>query len=130
MAHCYAHNYDELEDLRAKIEEMPKFNQVEVLRILSKSSNITLNENKYGTHINLTDLSPEVIYSLKTYMQYVTTQESDLSNIEKQKEEFKNIYFSKDNKDNLKRTSILPFTTGNGNGYASASASDGINTTS
>ena len=102
-------NYDELEELRAKIELMPKFNQVEVLRILSKHSNITLNENKYGTHINLTDLEEEVVDSLKVYIHYVATQESDLSNIEKQKEVFKSIYFSKDNKDNIKRTTTTTY---------------------
>jgi aspartyl aminopeptidase len=80
---------------------MPKFNQVEVLRILSKDETVTLNENKYGTFINLTELPLEIIDNLKTYIKYVNTQELNLNELEKQKEEFKNIYFAKDNKDNL-----------------------------
>ena len=93
--------YNELNLIREKIESMPKFNQVEVLRILSKDETVTLNENKYGTFINLTELPLEIIDNLKTYIKYVNTQELNLNELEKQKEEFKNIYFAKDNKDNL-----------------------------
>jgi hypothetical protein len=82
---------------------MPKFNQVEVLRILSKDTTITLNENKYGTFINLTELPESMIDNLKNYINYVNTQEHNLNQLEKQKEEFKNIYFTKDNKDNLEK---------------------------
>ena len=35
------------------------------------------------------------------YINYVNTQECNLNELEKQKEEFKNIYFTKDNKDNI-----------------------------
>ena len=47
---------NELNLIRDKIELLPKFNQVEILRIFSKHADITLNENKYGVHINLTDI--------------------------------------------------------------------------
>ena len=40
-----------------------------------------------------------MITELSNYILYVNTQETDLHNIEKQKESFKNIYFTKDNKD-------------------------------
>ena len=96
--------YGGLEELRTQIEALPKFNQVEVLRILSKHSDITLNENKYGTHINMSDLQPSIIQLLQNYLSYVSTQESDLRDIEKQKEEFKVTYFSKDNKETSKMT--------------------------
>jgi len=92
---------NELNIIREKIETMPKFNQVEILRILSKNNNVTLNENKYGVHINLSELPDEMIENLKVYINYVNTQELNLNKLEKQKEEFKNIYFTKDNKDNL-----------------------------
>jgi hypothetical protein len=91
---------NELSLIRDKIEAMTKFNQVEVLRILNKHQNVTLNENKYGVHINLTDLPSEIINELKIYINYVNTQEINLNNIEQQKENFKSIYFAKDNKDN------------------------------
>jgi len=90
---------NELIFIRDKIELMNKFNQVEVLRVLHNHKNVTLNENKYGIHINLTELSKDIINELKTYINYVNTQEINLNSIEQQKESFKNIYFTKDNKD-------------------------------
>ena len=91
---------NELSLIRDKIESMTKFNQVEVLRMLHKHKSVTLNENKYGIHINLTDLSSDIINELKMYMNYVNTQEINLNFLEQQKENFKSIYFAKDNKDN------------------------------
>jgi hypothetical protein len=90
---------NELTSVRDIIESMSKFNQVEVLRLLSKHKCVTLNENKYGVHINLSDLTKDIVYELKMYINYVNTQEINLNSIEKQKEDFKNIYFTKDNKD-------------------------------
>ena len=89
----------ELNYIRESIENMNKFNQVEVLRILNNNKEVTLNENKYGVHINLSELQKDILNDLITYINYVNTQESNLNEIEKQKETFKNIYFTKDNKD-------------------------------
>jgi hypothetical protein len=89
----------ELDYIRETIESMNKFNQIEVLRIMHKHSEITLNENKYGVHINLSELKNEIIEELNNYIKYVNTQEVTLHQAEKQKESFKNIYFAKDNKD-------------------------------
>uniref|UniRef100_A0A6C0HWL2 NET domain-containing protein n=1 Tax=viral metagenome TaxID=1070528 RepID=A0A6C0HWL2_9ZZZZ len=99
----------ELNTIREKIESMSKFNQIEVLRILSKRKNVTLNENKYGIHINLTEIEPSIIDELKVYINYVNAQELNLNEMELQKEEFKNTYFTKDkpkdNKDNATKNS-------------------------
>ena len=92
----------ELNYIRETIENMNKFNQIEVLRILSKHKDIILNENKYGIHINLSELDKEVINELNVYIQYVNTQEQTLNSIEKQKEDYRNTYFSKDIKDSNK----------------------------
>lgn len=89
----------ELDYIREIIEGMNKFNQIEVLRILNKHKDIILNENKYGVHINLSEVKTEVIDELNNFIQYVNAQETNLHDIEKQKENFKNIYFTKDNKD-------------------------------
>jgi hypothetical protein len=91
---------NELNQIRDKIETMPKFNQIEILRILSKRNDVTLNENKYGIHINLTDVDKSIIYEIKVYIDYINAQEINLCEIEHQKEQFINTYFSKDNKDN------------------------------
>jgi hypothetical protein len=84
---------------------MNKFNQVEVLRILNNDKEVTLNENKYGVHVNLSELKTEVVEEIVLYIKYVTTQEINLNRVEQEKEEYKNIYFMKDNKDNGKHVS-------------------------
>jgi hypothetical protein len=90
----------ELNLIRDSIESMNKYNQIEVLRILSKHNYVTLNENKYGVHVNLSDLKKDTIDELNIYINYVDKQEITLHQIEKQKETFKNTYFTKDNKEN------------------------------
>lgn len=92
----------ELNYIRETIENMNKFNQIEVLRILNRHSSVTLNENKYGVHINLSELPKNIIDEMTTYIKYVTTQELTLNSIEKQKEAYRNTYFSKDIKDKSK----------------------------
>jgi hypothetical protein len=92
----------ELNYIREIIENMNKFNQIQVLKILNKHKEVTLNENKYGIHINLSELSREIIDKLSDYIKYVNTQEKTLNSIEQQKETYRNTYFSKDIKDNAK----------------------------
>jgi hypothetical protein len=95
-----------LNNIREKIENMSKFNQIEILRILTKHEDVTINENKYGIHVNLSDLHYSILDELAIYINYVTTQEIELNNVEKQKEDYKNIYFIKDNKDNKENLCI------------------------
>ena len=94
------YSVSELNYIRETIEHMNKFNQVEILRILSSHSNVTLNENNYGIHINLSELDKDIINELSVYINYVNTQEKTLNLVEKQKEDYKNTYFAKDIKDN------------------------------
>ena len=72
------------------------------LRILNKNNSVTLNENKYGIHINLSEVKSEILEELNTYIKYVNAQEITLNAIEQKKEDYKNTYFSKDIKDNNK----------------------------
>jgi hypothetical protein len=92
----------ELNYIRESIENMNKFNQVEILRLLSKYKDVTLNENKYGIHINLSELKKELLDEIIIYINYVNTQEVALHQIEKEKEDYKNTYFTKDIKDKNK----------------------------
>lgn len=94
------YSVSELNYIRDMIQNMSKFNQVEVLRILTKHKDITLNENKYGIHVNLTDIHKEILDEITSYINYVKTQEITLKNVEQKKAEYKNTYFSKDIKDN------------------------------
>jgi hypothetical protein len=93
-------NLADLNTIRESIENMSKFNQIEILRILTNHKEVIINENKYGIHINLSELSSNIIRDLFVYVNYVNAQEIELNNIEKQKQDYKNNYFLKDNKDN------------------------------
>jgi hypothetical protein len=93
-----------LNRIRESIENMSKFNQIEVLRILTKHNEVIINENKYGIHINLSELDKSILDELFVYIKYVNTQEIELNNVEKQKQDYKNNYFLKDNKDNTSNT--------------------------
>ena len=96
------YSVSELNYLRESIENMNKFNQVEVLRIFLKHKEVMLNENKYGIHINLSELKKEVLDELTVYIKYVNAQESNLNIAEQQKADYRNTYFTKDIKDKNK----------------------------
>ena len=93
------YNFNKLNYIREQIEQMSKFNQIEILRILSNNKDVIINENKYGIHINLSELEHNVLNELMTYIKYVNTQEIYLNNVEQEKEKYKNTFFLKDNKD-------------------------------
>ena len=93
------YDYTKINYIRDQIENMTKFNQIEVLRILTKNKEVIINENKYGIHINLSELNPSVVNEMMMYVKYVNAQESYLNNFEKEKEKYKNTYFLKDNKE-------------------------------
>jgi hypothetical protein len=96
------YSVSELNYLRESIENMNKFNQIEVLRILHNHDSVILNENKYGVHVNLSDLKKEILDELAIYIKYVNTQESTLNIDEKQKSDYRNTFFVKDIKDSAK----------------------------
>lgn len=83
-----------LKELKERIEKMPKYHQIEILRILSKCEGVCLNENSNGTFVNLTEQTNEVIDKLVNYSKYVEEQQLTLSNIEKEKKNLENTFFS------------------------------------
>ncbi len=105
MSEINDYNYNEafgkINNMRDVIENMTKFNQIEILRILTNHKEVIINENKYGIHINLSELNDTILGELLAYITYVNAQETELNNIEQQKQSYKDIYFVKDNKDNI-----------------------------
>lgn len=91
---------NKLEFMREQLEKMSQFNQVEALRIIARNKNVTINENRYGSHINLSELDYILLNELSQYIKYVNTQEQYLNSAEQEKEKYKSTYFVKDNKDN------------------------------
>ena len=87
------YDYTKLNYIREQIENMSKFNQIEILRIITKHPTVIINENRYGIHINLGELETTIIDELDVYIKYVNTQETYLNNIEKEKEKYKNTFF-------------------------------------
>lgn len=83
-----------LSNIKTQIEDMSKFNQIEVLKILV-SNKVDVNENKYGVHVNLTELSPEIIGELEAFITHINKQEALLNSVEQEKEKYKSTYFSK-----------------------------------
>jgi hypothetical protein len=82
-----------LNTIKEKIEKMDKYHQIEILRILSNCTEVTLNENNNGTFINLTELSTETIKELEKYTDYVNEQQKQLKDVEKEKEQLEEKFF-------------------------------------
>lgn len=78
--------------LKEKLESLPVFHQIEILRILH-SKNTNLNENKNGIFINITKLSDSSLVQLEDYINYVNAQEKHLSEFEEQKKFITKEYF-------------------------------------
>jgi len=80
-------------ELRDTIEAMNKHNQIEALRIFT-THGVTVNENKYGIHINLSEVSQDILITLNKFVQYIHMQEKTIDEGEKQKDEYKRMLLS------------------------------------
>ena len=80
--------------LKERIENMSKYHQVEVLRILTQLPNVICNENKNGTFVNLTGQPNKVIDALDCYVRYVDEQQKQLITIENEKSFIEQQFFS------------------------------------
>ena len=89
----FTNTINQLTFLRESIENMNKFNQIEILRILKNDDTVILNENKYGVHVNLSELNNENLEQMFNYVKYVNAQRVSLDTAEKQKEMFKFIFY-------------------------------------
>ena len=96
-------NIENLENIKTYIENLSKFHQIEILKILSKNL-CKINENKSGVYVNLSFLSNETLKEIKEYIHYIKEQEESFNTMEYQKEEFKNAFFIDKDKDNKEET--------------------------
>jgi hypothetical protein len=81
-------NEAKLEFIKSSIESMGKQQHIEVLGILKKHENVTINENRNGVYINLSFLPEDVVCDLENYIRFIQEQEQNLSSVETQKKEF------------------------------------------
>lgn len=86
---------ENIHSLKECIEQMPKYHQVEILRILTSNS-VYLNENNNGTFVNLTELDDKIIQLLENYAKYVKEQQTHISKIENEKDRLKVLLKGKD----------------------------------
>tara|TARA_Y100001935_G_scaffold202145_1_gene170599 strand:+ start:491 stop:781 length:291 start_codon:yes stop_codon:yes gene_type:complete len=87
-----------LQELKDRIEKMESYHQIEILRILVNTHGLSINENKNGTFINLTEVGDETIAELLNYVAYVDEQTQQLELVESEKSHIQETFF-KDNKD-------------------------------
>ena len=92
MANNYKMTID-LNCLKEKIENLSKFHQIEILKILKSETSCTLNENKNGVFVNLSYLPLETIKKIDYFLSYINNQEKELEKIETQKKEFHENFF-------------------------------------
>lgn len=88
---------NDLIQMKNEIEECSKIHQIEILRILSGDSSITLNENNNGIFVNLTDVSDDIVKKIKEYLLYVDKQKMGLIQLENVKNDLKNEFFNDKN---------------------------------
>jgi hypothetical protein len=79
--------------LKERIEFMPKYHQIEILRLLNNAASVKKNENNNGTFVNLTEQSKEVLIELEKYANYVDDQQKHLNKVENEKELLEKTFF-------------------------------------
>lgn len=84
----------DLNTIKDKIEGLSKNHQLEILSILKNTTGVKLNENKNGVFVNMSFLSRETLVELEKYVKYVCDQEKTLNDLEIQKQDFKNTFFT------------------------------------
>jgi hypothetical protein len=95
------YNIESLETMKNKIENMDKYHQIEILKILTKNK-CKINENKSGVFVNLSFLQENAIAEIVNYIEYIGQQEKTIKQMECQKQEFENSFFvEKEDKDNV-----------------------------
>ena len=80
--------------LKERIELMPKYHQIEILRILNNDNSVKKNENNNGTFVNLTEQNKEVLNNLDKYANYVDDQQKHLNKVECEKERIEKTFFN------------------------------------
>ena len=84
----------DLNVIKDKIERLGKNHQLEILSILKNTAGVKLNENKNGVFVNMSFLSRETLIKLEKYVKYICDQEKTLNDLEIQKQDFKNTFFT------------------------------------
>ena len=83
---------EDLNNIKAKIENMDKVHHIEILKILLSEESNYVNENNNGIFVNLSDLKDNTIQKLKDYIIYFNKQQNQLINLENKKKKIENLF--------------------------------------
>jgi hypothetical protein len=86
-------NVVELENLKKEIEKLSKIHHITILKIIKSEPSIVINENKNGVFLNLSEIPLEIIDKLKSYCEYLKSQDKQLNIVENEKTELEVSYF-------------------------------------
>jgi hypothetical protein len=80
-------------ELKERIDRMSKSQHVELARILIREHKVNYDENKNGIFINMSELSPLTLASIKKFLQYIDLQEENISHVEREMNGLKDTFF-------------------------------------
>ena len=86
-------NVVELENLKKQIEKLSKIHHITILKIIKSEPSIVINENKNGVFLNLSEIPLEIIDKLKSYCEYLKSQDKELNILENENTELEVSYF-------------------------------------
>jgi hypothetical protein len=72
-----------------KIDGYTKEDQIHILKIILKDTNIPYSENNNGTFIQMDKLSEHILEQIEDYIKYVEKKEEDIVSIEHKMNEIK-----------------------------------------
>lgn len=76
------------EELKDNIEKMSKIDQIQILKIITEN-NYEITENQNGCFINMNDMNDKIIEDISKYIDYVNKKDTEINDIESQKETLK-----------------------------------------
>jgi hypothetical protein len=82
-----------MNELKDKIDALPKHHHVEIGRILLQTAT-PFDENQNGIFVNLSSMSADVRARIEAYLNYVELQETQLKVDETEKKGLKEVFFS------------------------------------
>ena len=91
MKESIVEKISKLQNIKKVVENYNVEQQEDILNIIRNESDVSINENKNGFFINLTNLNDSIIGKIEKYIEYVVLQEKHLVSIESQKKEYEEI---------------------------------------
>ena len=96
----------ELETIKHTIEQLDVRHHLMIGKILKQNQQVKMNDSKNGILINLSVIPENTMQEIQQYLAYIKDQETTLTKIESETEEYKQLISEKGNKDNLGNVTI------------------------